>query len=163
MAFSCGPKGRFHPLSARIPVATSDSTPRRPVLSLRTRTPGCYPAWRQVSGPCVLGIVGLAIAVVLWGYGYKLSLYHRNSDPSGRVPVAKLWIEPRGASVAAASSIKAISNFVAGSQASVATVPPLPSMSRTLACILPRCEHRTILSDSLVPSRAPPPLRLRLA
>ena len=36
--------------------------------------------WRQISNPLALGLLGLAVAVVVWGYGYKLSLY---SPPSG--------------------------------------------------------------------------------
>lgn len=52
--------------------------------------------WRAISNPLAVGLLGLALAVTLWGYGYKLSLYGSvcgNSTP--RVPVAKLWIEHR--------------------------------------------------------------------
>jgi hypothetical protein len=41
------------------------------------------------------GLLGLALSVVLWGTGYKLSLYHPHPSPSVRVGVAKLWIGPQ--------------------------------------------------------------------
>jgi len=147
---------------ARNPITITASPTQKPVLSMRAQTPGRYPAWRQVSGPCALGIVGLAIAVVLWGYGYKLSLYHRNTSHSGRIPVAKLWIEPRGASVATASSIKAISHLAPGPQAFSARIQRLPSPSRAVACIPPLNECCVAFFSFLIPSRAPP-LRFLLA
>jgi hypothetical protein len=60
-------------------------------------------AWIRFFRPCVLGFVALAIAVALWGYGYKLSLY-RQQDHVTQIPVAKLWIEHRGAATEAAVS-----------------------------------------------------------
>ena len=161
--FARWPKGRFHNLTVRNPITITASASQKRVLSSSAPTTGFYPTWRQVSGPCALGIAALAIAVVLWGYGYKLSLYERNTSPSARTPVAKLWIEPRAASVATASSIKAISHSVAGAQAAVATVPRLPGPCRAFACILFLRKHHVVLFDLLVPARAPPPLRLRLA
>lgn len=51
--------------------------------------------WRQISNPLALGLLGLAVAVTVWGYGYKLSLYIVPSGTSSsRIP-AKLWIEHR--------------------------------------------------------------------
>jgi hypothetical protein len=38
--------------------------------------------------------VVLAVAVVLWGLAYKLSLYHAHQDHVGRTIVAKLWTGP---------------------------------------------------------------------
>jgi hypothetical protein len=157
------PKGRFDEVLARNPIAITATPTQKPVQSMRAQAPGRYPAWGQVSGPCALGIVGLAIAVVLWGYGYKLSLYHRNTSHSARIPVAKLWIEPRGASVTTASRIKAISHLVPGPQAFSARIQPLPSPSRAFACIPPLNECRVAFFDLLIPSRAPPPLRFLFA
>ena len=49
---------------------------------------------RSVVRPCAFGLLALAIAVVLWGLAYKLSLYnHPGSSP--RAVVAKLWTGPR--------------------------------------------------------------------
>jgi len=52
--------------------------------------------------PFTISLLGLAIAVALWGYGYKLSLYHRHPDRTTVNAVAKLWIKDR--SQAATSS-----------------------------------------------------------
>lgn len=52
--------------------------------------------WRGISNPLAVGLLGLALAVTLWSYGYKLSLYGSVcGDSTPRVPVAKLWIEHR--------------------------------------------------------------------
>ena len=47
------------------------------------------PRWANVR-PLAIGLVGLALAVVLWGLGYKLSLYRPHPGPSVRMSVAKL-------------------------------------------------------------------------
>jgi hypothetical protein len=57
-----------------------------------TRTGG-----RLVVRPLGIGLIVLALAIVLWGIGYRLSLYRPHPDPSARVSVAKLWLGPRKA------------------------------------------------------------------
>jgi hypothetical protein len=161
--FSRRQKELFDPMSARSPIPTNEDATHECVLGTRPPAPSQNLSWRQLFKPYAFGIVGLAVAVFLWGYGYKLSLYNRHPESSSRASVAKLWIEPRSASVAAASSLKGNSHPVAGSQAAVATVQMLPALCRTVAWILPFCQRHSVLFDLLVPSRAPPPLRLRLA
>jgi hypothetical protein len=51
-------------------------------------------------GPLTVSLVGLALAVVLWGLEYRLSLYHPHANNSARVGVAKLWVGPKRAAVA---------------------------------------------------------------
>jgi len=157
------PKERFDELVPRNPITITDGAPQMPVPSMRAQRLGFSPAWRQVSGPCALGIVGLAIAVILWGYGYKLSLYHRNAAPSARIPVAKLWIGPRSASVAATSRIKELSHPVSGSKAFVVHIQWLPSLSRAVASVPQLTEYRVAFCELQIPSRAPPPFRFLLA
>lgn len=41
----------------------------------------------------------LALAVVLWDLGYKLSLYHAPQNQVGRTDVAKLWTGPQKVSL----------------------------------------------------------------
>lgn len=66
------------------------------------------PAYRfsrfRVVRPSVLGCAALAIAVLLRGYGYKLSLYHQHERRS-HIRVAKFWIERRAAAGSAASRV----------------------------------------------------------
>ena len=50
--------------------------------------------WIKSFKPCTLGFIALALAVVIWGYGYKLSLYFTTPD-TDEIPAAKLWIEHR--------------------------------------------------------------------
>jgi hypothetical protein len=52
---------------------------------------------RRLVRPLGIGLVVLALAIVLWGIGYKVSLYRPQPDPSARVSVAKLWVGPRKA------------------------------------------------------------------
>jgi hypothetical protein len=50
---------------------------------------------RCMPRPLALSLAGLGLAVVLWGLGYKLSLYRPHPTPSTRAGVAKLWAGPR--------------------------------------------------------------------
>jgi len=58
------------------------------------------------AGPLTLSLLGLALAVVLWGLEYKVSLYHPHPNHSIRVGVAKLWVGPRKAVFAKSSCTK---------------------------------------------------------
>lgn len=50
----------------------------------------------RCSHATALGFLGLALAVALWGFSYKLSRYDYSLSGSlSRVPVAKLWLEQR--------------------------------------------------------------------
>ena len=62
--------------------------------------------------PYFLEFSGLALAVALWGFGYKLSRY-RHPAPAQRAIVAKLWVEPPNASILAVQKLKDQSNFTA--------------------------------------------------
>jgi hypothetical protein len=63
------------------------------------------PRWLKVH-PLTLTLLGLAVAVVLWGLEYKVSLYHPHPKHSARVGVAKLWLGPRRAVFVTNSCIK---------------------------------------------------------
>jgi hypothetical protein len=56
----------------------------------RKEAPLSTKAW-----PLTLSLLGLALAVFLWGLEYKVSLYHPHPNHSARVNVAKLWVGPR--------------------------------------------------------------------
>jgi hypothetical protein len=63
------------------------------------------PLWLKTH-PLTLSLLGLALAVVLWGLEYRVSLYHPHPKHSARVSVAKLWLGPRKAVFARSSRIK---------------------------------------------------------
>jgi hypothetical protein len=120
------------------------------------------PLWRQRFRPYTLGILGLVIAVVLWGAGYKLSLYHRHTTPSS-VPIAKLWIESRNASAAAASRFKTKSHLLSVSQAFIAPIQRLPRLNCAIASTLSACSRDVAYLGFLIPFRSPPPHRFFFA
>lgn len=62
------------------------------------------PKWLK-GNPITLLLVGLALAVILWGLEYKLSLYQPHPYHSARVGVAKLWLGPRKAIRLASSGV----------------------------------------------------------
>ena len=51
--------------------------------------------WCSTLRPLSLGLIGLAVAVFLWGLAYKLSLYHSPQDNGAKTIVAKMWVGPR--------------------------------------------------------------------
>ena len=148
-------------MSAQSPITVIVNAAQRHFLRMRTQVRCVYPLWRQIFRPCALGIIGLAIAVVLWGAAYNLSLYHRHATPSS-VTVAKLWIESRNASVTVASRFKAKSHLVPGSQAFSVPIQRLPHFSHAVACILPVCTRGVAHFDFRIPFRSPPPPRFLL-
>lgn len=89
----------------------STAPPRRIVAGWRSIL------WNHIYRPHFLGFSGLALAVALWGFGYKLSLYHPHPAPAQRTIVAKLWTEPPNASIVAAQRHRNQSNTLAGPQA----------------------------------------------
>jgi hypothetical protein len=139
------------------------STLRQSGLKTTTQTLARYPSWRQIMKPHALGILGLAIAVGLWGFGYKLSLYHHYEAPSSQIPVAKLWIESRSASTSVAFSLKAQSHLISVSQTFLDPNQRLPHLSRAAANILPICTRTLAYFDLLMLLRSPPLSRFSLA
>ncbi len=113
------------------------------------------PLWTKAR-PLTVGLLGLALAVVLWGLQYKVSLYHPRPTHSARVNVAKLWVGPR-------TTAFAKNNCVRTSSAHSPELQLLPSSSvnafdsndgtrRQTAEFIPGAEH---LSDQRAP-RSPP-------
>ena len=76
---------------------TSVSDPARSDLAsspANGRFSARHPAWHSLFRPVSILLIGLALAVFLWGLGYKLSLYHPHRNHPGQTSVAKLWIGP---------------------------------------------------------------------
>ena len=63
--------------------------------SHRANWPAVLFAWKQTFTPCALGLLGLAIAVALFSYGYKASLLEPLGHPAAPFPVAKALVEHR--------------------------------------------------------------------
>jgi hypothetical protein len=148
----------FDELSARSPITVIADGAQRRNLPMKTPVGCVYLTWKQIFRPCALGIIGLAIAVVLWAAGYKLSLYLRHATASS-LPDAKLWIESCNASETTASRFKAKSHLVPGSQAFSVPMQRLPRFSSAVTRILPLCARDVACFGSLIPFRSPPPHR----
>jgi hypothetical protein len=105
--------------------------------------------------PCVLGFAALAITVALWGYGYKLSLYHQR-DHTSAIPVAKLWIEHRDATALAAFSLPGNTHSIPVSLSLWAAAPGT-LRADDKSDVLQSIEARgTATQGALIPSRSPP-------
>ena len=109
-------------------------------------------AWRQFCSPSALGCLGLALAIVLWGYGYRLSVYQPHRDAASRTLAAKLWVDQRHSACAAS-----------GQQQHPPSEAPEPSPLHSfhLVCVcalivLPTRVRCARSSKSLLPLRSPP-------
>jgi hypothetical protein len=63
--------------------------------------------WRNLLRLPALALVGLAVAIVLWGLAYKLSLYQPHPTPSERASVAKVCTGPRSTASVSAVRVRA--------------------------------------------------------
>lgn len=159
----CVQKGRFDELPVWSPFTMTDGATTMSYLSMGAHVQRRYSSWKQLFRPWAVGFIGLAIVVALWGFGYKLSLYHRHAEPSARVLVAKMWIETRNPSATTASVSKAKSHLFPGSQALFVLVEERPRLNRAVAHSLPLTARCIEYLVSLIPSRSPPPHLFGLA
>jgi len=112
--------------------------------------------WHCIVRPFSLGLVGLAVAVFLWGLAYKLSLYHSQQNNGARTIVAKMWVGPRPNLVAlksARSSDRPTSNL---QLILILACRPFPRTHTTAyaAAMLPIDSRSRYLLTAL---RSPPP------
>jgi hypothetical protein len=110
---------------------------------------------RGLMRPLSLGLIGLAIAVAIWGFAYKLSLYQPHPSHSAKASVAKLWLGPEGNSLTAKSP-KA--HLQPRGNLDVAFVPqpsiPLYSRNGTWTASKAAVAVKTFFTDC--PPRSPP-------
>jgi hypothetical protein len=146
-------------LSSRIAITIMAMVPRTGGIRGGMQTNCLHSAWRSIRRPCT---IGLATAVVLWGLGYKLSLYQQHPTRLVRASVAKLSIGPRGPSLAITSGLKSRSHLITDSLAN----PFRNLRSPQLDCMAfqPPMQTCPLLSPScFIPSRSPPPQPIRFA
>jgi len=121
-----------------------------------------YPSWKQAFRPRTAGLCGLAIAVGLWGFSYKLSLY-RHPTPAQQATIAKLWFAPPDALLAEAQKLKNQSHLIASPQALSTSISRLPGLDYAVSCIFPVNRRGVLAFDSPSPLRSPPPQGFRAA
>jgi hypothetical protein len=116
-------------LTSPNPITAIPGTPRscdNPVV--------CVPLARSLRTsrfftPFTFSLIGLAVAVALWGYGYKLSLYHRHPGNASVNQVAKLWIKERGS---VASSLRAVASTDRNQESTAQPAPQRPGALNVL-------------------------------
>lgn len=114
----------------------------------------CLSPQNQPFKPWRLGFVGLAVAVFLWGFGYKVSLYHKSQS---NAPVVKMWVEQRNTPTVLGSSSNGRFSHLPTLQAlSVVVQLDRPDRSSIL-CITNILRRDLNYFDSLIPPRSPPP------
>jgi hypothetical protein len=154
-----GEKGLLNRLSISFPFTTAAHIAES-VRRIRTRAESLYLSWRQLFRPCALGLIGLAIYVVLWSVGYKLSFYNQHAASSSQIPVVKMWLETRHAPITAIFRLRRTSHLIPGSQALYAPNQQCPRLNRSIASVLPVSRRRIPYFYFSIPFRAPPSLRL---
>jgi len=109
--------------------------------------------------PWAAGFIVLAVSITLWGFGYKLSLYFFHSDPSSRVPAAKLWVKEHCTDSAERIKVKAESHSFIAPAALVVVLAPTPRPMWSVCRRLGHADKKLEVFRSQLPSRSPPSLR----
>jgi hypothetical protein len=108
-------------------------------------------------------LVGLAIAITLWGFGYRLSQYQVHPPAAAQAAQAKLCVEPRNPALAAASQLKTSQQLVVEAPVVPVSVIPEQFTDRGPIHTDPERTYRSISFHFLIPFRSPPPQRFSLA
>ncbi len=111
----------------------------------------------RASRPWTLGLIGLAIAVALWGFGYKLSRYSLHSDFSSRASFAKLWDKHEDSAQVAETVKLAPQSNLSFEWRAILTLPEdKPVLERQALCHSDESKFISPWSRSLLPLRSPP-------
>lgn len=110
----------------------------------------------RILRPATLAFIGLALAVALWGFGYKLSRYNPNQDVSTKASVAKLWDEHHTLSADSAPTVRVIPAQSVDVHL-LAALPTLQSTPRVLGyCTVEQQSLPSGPFKALLPLRSPP-------
>ena len=112
----------------------------------------------KLLSPITVGLLGLMVAIVLWGTAYKLSLYHPHPTPIARAQVAKLWVESRASYVVPLKEIRDIPNDRSHMDALAAQSVPAFVLVGVFWSADDIFRKRFYPSAFPVPSRSPPSL-----
>jgi len=113
--------------------------------------------------PCLLCLWALSLAVFLWGFGYKISLYQAGPVQHARTSVAKLWVEHRSASAVMAATQTIHPHRIPASQLFLTPLRRtsfLPHLSSADTCSK---VVRLAAFKTRAPLRAPPSVNFGLA
>lgn len=113
--------------------------------------------------PCAPLLVGLAALVMLWGLGYRLSLYRHHASAAPRTPVAKLWASPRSEDQARIAEAKRSSQPGPGFHIFSAPIVRVALLDGLSAPNRESGAGRCSAARAVSPSRAPPYGTIRLS
>lgn len=87
-------------------------------------------SFQRALRPYALVFLALAIAVISWGFGYRLSRYSTHQDTGWRVSVAKLWdkhqiVEPTPAHELKAKTVSDLHVAVLGAEPALSSGPEI--------------------------------------
>jgi hypothetical protein len=111
--------------------------------------------------PCALGLLALAIAIALWGFGYKLSRYDPHPSAASRASIAKLWDKRPGSLTTDALSLRLRSHLSSWPQPFWISIQPHGKEASAVLELDPRDKRASSVFRSLNPSRSPPYLPSR--
>jgi hypothetical protein len=112
----------------------------------------------KLLSPITVGLLGLMVAIVLWGTAYKLSLYHPHPTPIARAQVAKLWVESRASYVVPLKEIRDIPNDRSHQDALTAQSVPALVLTGVPWSADDPFRKQFYTSAFPIPSRSPPSL-----
>ncbi len=146
----------FRKLTDRAPIPQRLAASRDIGLGSKIRAKGEFHFCGHTLSPISFGFFGLMIAIVLWGTSYKLSLYFPHLAHTSPTQVAKLWLQPRSASLDAVHGVKGKPNRVTFTQALTASHSPLPNQDHATLSPEGRCDQGIVTPARLIPPRSPP-------
>lgn len=144
-------------VSARNPITKAASAAETIAASMVRRAGLWLYACQDKFKPNAPALIGLAIAIAMWGFGYRLSSYQLNPTTTGRAAAAKMCVEPRNASLVAVFRVKNNAHLISSSPALTASIPQLHRIDVGIACALPKRTRRRASFGFLIPFRSPPP------
>lgn len=112
----CWAEGLLDPVSAGNESSTAPPIASKTLLRRHAQVTRCFHS-TKTSKPWALGLIGLAIAIALWGFGYKISRYNPHPAPSSRASVAKLWDKHQD-----------IAQISSGAKANAQSLAPRPAL-----------------------------------
>jgi hypothetical protein len=109
-----------------------------------------------------VALLGLMVAIVLWGTAYKLSLYRPHPAPSIRVQMAKLWLEPRPTCVVPLRECQGLPHDRAHLYTLAGQNPPSVGLFPVSWSPDDLLEKQNLTAAFSIPSRSPPSFSLSL-
>ena len=106
--------------------------------------------------PCAVGLLALAIAIALWGFGYKLSRYDPHPSAASRASIAKLWDKRPGSLTTDALSIRLRSHVPSWPQPFWISIQHGGKKAPAVLELDPQNKRTSSVFRRLNPSRSPP-------